>query len=92
MPIFARPKAVTDLKNALYYPLDDVNLDIPGYNSVRADHPANAKCGNVSIYFQKTLLVRILDVCFLHECINFETRIRDKVCNFIAICITKPIS
>ena len=30
---------------------DDVDLNILGYNLVRADHPANAKLGDVCIYF-----------------------------------------
>ena len=57
---------------------DDVNLDIPGYNLVRADHSANTKGGGVCIYFRKSLPLRILDIHFLHECIKFEIRIGDK--------------
>ena len=49
---------------------------------MRADHPANAKGGGVGIYFQKSLPLRMLDIHFLHEYINFEIRIGDKVCNF----------
>ena len=64
---------------------DDVNLDIPGYNLVRADHPANDKRGGVCIYFRKSLPLRIFHIHFLHECINFEIRIGDKVCNFISL-------
>ena len=29
--------------------------------------------------------MRISDIQFLHECINFEMRIRDVVCNFISL-------
>ena len=65
---------------------DDVNLDITRYNLVRADHPYNTKRGGVRIYFRKLLLLRILDIHFLHECINFQMRIGDKVCNFISLC------
>ena len=43
---------------------DDVNLDIPGYNLVRADHSANTKGGGVCIYFRKSLPLRILDIHF----------------------------
>ena len=64
---------------------DDVHLNIPGYNLERADHPANTKRGDVCIYFQKSLSLRTLDIQFLHECINFEMRIGDKVCNFISL-------
>ena len=52
---------------------------------VRTDHPANTKCGSVCIYFQKSLLLRIFYIQFLHECINFEMRIKDKVCNFVSL-------
>ena len=60
-------------------------MDIPGYNLVRADHPAYDKRGGVCIYFRKSLPLGILDIHFLHECINFEMRIGDKVCNFISL-------
>ena len=52
---------------------------------VRTDHPANTKGGSVCIYFQKSLLLRIFDIQFLHECINFEMRIKEKVYNFISL-------
>ena len=55
---------------------DDSNLDIPWFNLVRADRPVLTKPGDVY------LLSKILDIHFLHECINFEMRIRDKVYNF----------
>ena len=64
---------------------DDVDLNILGYNLVRADHPANAKLGDVCIYFWKYLPLRILDIHFLCECISFEMRIGDTVCNFISL-------
>ena len=62
---------------------DDVNLDIPGYNLPRADHPVKTKRGNFCIYFRKSLLLRTLDIYFLHECMNFEMRI--DACNFICL-------
>ena len=64
---------------------DDVNLDIPGYNLVWADHPVNAKRGGVCICSWKSLPSRIFNIHFLNECINFETRIGDKACNFISL-------
>ena len=36
---------------------DDLNLDIPGYNLLSADHSANVKCGGVCIYLSKYLLL-----------------------------------
>ena len=56
---------------------DDVNSDIPGYNLVKANHPAKAKCG-VCIYFRKSLPLSILDIHFLHECRNIQMRIGNK--------------
>ena len=62
---------------------DDVNLGIPGYNLARVYHPANTKRGDFCIYFRKSFPLRILDIYFLHECMNFEMRI--DVCNFICL-------
>ena len=64
---------------------DDGNLDIPRHNLVRTDDPANTKRGSVFLYFRNSLPLRILDIHFLHECINFEKRIGNKVCNFISL-------
>ena len=64
---------------------DDVKLDIPGYNLVRTDHPANIKRDGVCIYFRKSLHLRILYINFCHEFINFEIKIGDLVCNFISL-------
>ena len=47
-----------------------VNLDTSGYNLVRADDPANAKRCGICIYFRKSLPLKILDIHFIHECIN----------------------
>ena len=33
---------------------NDGNLEIPGYNIIRKDHPSNAKCGGVCIYYKNT--------------------------------------
>ena len=49
-----------------------VNMDTPGFNIVRRDHPANFERGSVSIFSKISL--RILDEC-IHECINFKMRI-----------------
>ena len=29
--------------------------------------------------------LRVLDIQYLHECINFELKIGDKLCNFVAL-------
>ena len=34
---------------------DDDNLEIPGYNIIRKDHPSNTKRGGVCFYYKNTL-------------------------------------
>ena len=64
---------------------DDNNLEISGYNFIRSDHPSNNKRGGICIYYKHFLPLRILNVQYLQECINFEMKIGDKVCNFISL-------
>ena len=64
---------------------DDDNLDISGYSLVRSEHPSNNKRGGVCVYYKKFLPLRVLDIQYLDECINFELKIGDKLCNFVAL-------
>ena len=64
---------------------DDDNLEISGYSLVRSDHPSNNKRGGVCVYYKNFLPLRVLDIQYLHECINFELKIGDKLCNFVAL-------
>ena len=64
---------------------DDNNLQIPGYNLYRVDHPSNIKRGGVCIYYKISLLLKIKNIQYLQECINFEIKIKDKLCNFITL-------
>ena len=66
-------------------PLDDVNLVISGYNLIRSDHPSNTKRGGVCLYYKNYLPLRVLNISYLKECLNFELKIGDKSCNFIAL-------
>ena len=52
------------------------NLELPGYNLVRANHPTNTKRGGVCIYYHNSLPLKVIDIQLLNECINFEIRIR----------------
>ena len=63
---------------------NDNNLKISGDNLIRSDHPSNNKGGGICIYYKHFLPSRILIVQYLQECINFEIKIGDKVCNFIS--------
>ena len=64
---------------------DDDNLEIPGYHLLRADHPSNTKQGGVCIYYRNSLPLKILNIQYLHECINFEIRIGGKLCRFVSL-------
>ena len=64
---------------------DDNNLPIPGYNLYREDHPLNVKRGGVCIYYKISLPLKIKNIHYLQECINFEIKIKDKLCNFITL-------
>ena len=64
---------------------DNDNLEIEGYDIARAGNPTNTKRGGVCIYYKKCLSLRVLNIIFLNECINFELRIGDKTCNFVVL-------
>ena len=64
---------------------DDDNLEISGYSLVRSDHPSNNKPGGVCVYYKIFLPLRVFDIQYLHECINFELKIGDKLYNFVAL-------
>ena len=60
-------------------------IAISGYNLIRSDHRSNNKLGGICIYYKHFLPLRILNVQYLQECINFEIKIGDKLCNFISL-------
>ena len=64
---------------------NDSNLIIPGYDLYRADHPSNVKCGGICIYYNNFLPLKVTNIQYLQECINFEMKIGDKLCNFVAL-------
>ena len=65
---------------------DDDNLQISGYNLYREGHPLNVKRGGVCIYCKISLPLKIKNIHYLQECINFEIKIiKDKLCNFISL-------
>ena len=63
---------------------NDENLNIPGYNLIRADHLSNTKRGGVCICFKESLPLRLY-VSYRNECICFEIMISNKLCNFISL-------
>ena len=66
-------------------PSDDDNLELPGYNLVRADNPTNTKRGGVCIYYHNSLPLKVIDIQLLNEYINFEIRIGGKLCSFLCL-------
>ena len=66
-------------------PLDDDNAVISGYNLIHSDHPSNTKRGGVCLYYKNCLPLRVLNISYLKECLNFELKIGDKSCTVIAL-------
>ena len=65
-------------------------MGIPGYNSIRNDHPSNTKCGGVCIYYKNTLPFKLINIKYLNSkyiqgWISFEIRIGRKCCKFICL-------
>ena len=52
---------------------------------IRSDHPSNTKHGGVCLYYKNYLPLRVQNISYLKECLNFELKIGDKSCNFIAL-------
>ena len=63
----------------------DENLEIVGYTLIRADHPSNTKRGGIYISYKHSVAFRLLDICYLDECINLKISFGGKVCNFISL-------
>ena len=49
------------------------------------DHPLNTKRGGVCLYCKCSLALKVIDVSYLQERINFELKIGDKTGNSVAI-------
>ena len=64
---------------------DDNNLEISGYNLYRKDHLLSIKRGGICICYKISLPLKIKDIHYLQECINFEIEIKDKLCNLISL-------
>ena len=51
--------------------LDDKNLEIAGYNILRADHASNSKRDGICVHHKSSLALRLIDVYYLQECLIF---------------------
>ena len=63
----------------------DDNLNITGYNMVRADHPSGNRRGGVCIYYKESLPIKMLIINYLQECICFDLKIGNKLCSIISL-------
>ena len=61
--------------------IDDENLEITGYNLLRADHASNSKRDGVCVYYKSSLALRSIDVYYLQKCLIFKILISGKSCN-----------
>ena len=60
-----------------------LHIKTAGSDIAHTDHAANVKGGGVCIYYKKFLPLRVLNIVFLNECINFDSRFGNKTCNFV---------
>ena len=67
-----------------YCSLDD-NLVISGYNLICSDLPSITKREGVCPYYKNYLPLRVVNISYLKECLNFELKIGDESCNFVLI-------
>ena len=63
----------------------DPNLEVQGYDLIRANHPSNVKRGVVCIYYKNHLPLILTNINFLHECLTVELRIKNKQCLLVAL-------
>ena len=51
---------------------DDNNLEISGYNLMKADHASNSKRCGVCVYYKSLFALRLINVHYLQQC-QWET-------------------
>ena len=69
-------------------PLDDDTLVIARHNLICSEHPSNTKHAGVRLYCKICLPLRVLNISYLKECVNFELMIGNKSCKFVVLCIS----
>ena len=70
---------------------DNDDLEISGNNLIRSDHLSNCKRGGVCIYCKRFLHLRVLDIQYLHECINIELKIGNSFV-LLLLCIDRQVN
>ena len=58
---------------------------IPGYDFYRADRPSSVECEGICIYYKNFLRLKVANIQHLEECINFDMKIGEKLCNFVGL-------
>ena len=67
------------------FPLNDEILVIQGYSLVRCDDITSSKRGGACIYYKYSFLLKINDIQYLQECLNFHLIVSEKVYLFILL-------
>ena len=67
----------------------DKNIQLDGYNLLRADHPSNSKRGGVCIFYKETVAVRIVKSLSFNECIICEVSIQNSK-GYVGVVISVP--
>ena len=65
--------------------LDYKNLEITGYNILRADNASNSKRGGVYLSYKSSFALGVIDVHYLQECLIFGILVGWKLWNFISL-------
>ena len=68
---------------------DNNNLNISGYNLIRADHPSNSKRGGVCIYYKEFLAVQTLSNIGLPDCLVCKVCLGNKT-GYVAVTYRYP--
>ena len=67
----------------------DKNIQLDGYNLLRADHPSNSKRDSVCIFYKETLGVCIVKSLSFNECIICEVSIQNSK-GYVGVVISVP--
>ena len=63
----------------------DNNLQIPGHELIQADHSSNQKQGGICIHHKDFLPIKVNNISYLKQCLNFNLRVNGRQCNITLI-------
>ena len=64
---------------------DDNNLQLLGFDLIRADHSSNKKIGGVCIYYQDFILLKLINIHYLNEFITLVIKLGHKIYNLVSL-------